>query len=312
MPDNWWQHDETVGPAPKASPGAGDWWAQDETVQARPAGPPAKGPNQVLRNQPAETTGQMVKGLLKRQVMRSATGGAFDTWEDASDWFFGTKERRELQAEGIGGFQPTPSKMAQSVVFEAGPMVGEALPMMAGMGGSAPAAARWAASHPRVVNAALGAAPGVLEGNPKAAAYGAAAGVILGGRKAKAAEETATALAELRAATAEAKAAASAARGPAPAVPAEAPPMAPEPAPVPARVAPAADPGKAAAAAHNRTMAFAKEAAQSNPKIGQKIWMELDEAGAPVRLLTPDQAGAAARRGLPTTWVKNLWASSAR
>jgi hypothetical protein len=56
-------------------------------------------------------------------------------------------------------------------------------------------------------------------------------------------------------------------------------------------------------------MTFAKEAARSLKVRGEKIWMELDEAGLPLRVLTPDQAGAAARAGKATTWVKNLWAS---
>jgi len=54
-------------------------------------------------------------------------------------------------------------------------------------------------------------------------------------------------------------------------------------------------------------MAFAKEVAQKNPKVGEKIWIELDKGGAPVRYLTPDQAGAAKRAGKATTWIKNLW-----
>jgi hypothetical protein len=68
----------------------------------------------------------------------------------------------------------------------------------------------------------------------------------------------------------------------------------------------AASPGAARAAGHKQVMEFAKEAAKKR-KLGEKIWMELDEAGAPVRVLTPDQAGAAARAGKATTWVKNLW-----
>jgi hypothetical protein len=61
-------------------------------------------------------------------------------------------------------------------------------------------------------------------------------------------------------------------------------------------------------AQHKALMSFAKQIAERNPKVGEKIWMLLDEAGSPVKLLTPDQAGAAARKGLSTTWVKNLWA----
>lgn len=64
--------------------------------------------------------------------------------------------------------------------------------------------------------------------------------------------------------------------------------------------APAAAPGVSS------IMSFAKQAAQG-AKLGQKIWMELDASGAPIRVLTSDQAAAAARAGRATTWVKNLW-----
>jgi len=66
-------------------------------------------------------------------------------------------------------------------------------------------------------------------------------------------------------------------------------------------------PGAQRSAQHARLMSFAKEAASKSSKLGEKIWMLLDEAGAPLRVLTPDQAGAAARAGQATTWVKNLW-----
>jgi hypothetical protein len=62
-------------------------------------------------------------------------------------------------------------------------------------------------------------------------------------------------------------------------------------------------------ASQNELMSFAKTASAKNPKIGEKVWMELDPGGHPFRVLTPDQAGAAARAGRPTTWVKNLWGS---
>lgn len=62
-----------------------------------------------------------------------------------------------------------------------------------------------------------------------------------------------------------------------------------------------------AAAKHKALMTFGKEVATRNPKVGEKIWMLLDDAGNPVKELTPGEAGAAARKGLKTTWVKNLW-----
>lgn len=75
-------------------------------------------------------------------------------------------------------------------------------------------------------------------------------------------------------------------------------------APVASAAAPAA---KAVADNAGSLMQFGKEAAARNPKLGEKIWILLDGAGKPLRVLTPDQAGAAARAGEPTTWIKNLW-----
>lgn len=54
-------------------------------------------------------------------------------------------------------------------------------------------------------------------------------------------------------------------------------------------------------------MRFGREAAAQNPKIGEKIWVLLDDAGMPIKTLTPGEAAAAARLGKPTTWIKNLW-----
>lgn len=67
------------------------------------------------------------------------------------------------------------------------------------------------------------------------------------------------------------------------------------------------DKGAAAAAEHKRLMAFAKEIAAKNPRAGERIWVELDAAGVPIRHLTPDQAGAVTRRGGRATWVSNVW-----
>lgn len=58
---------------------------------------------------------------------------------------------------------------------------------------------------------------------------------------------------------------------------------------------------------HNELMAFGREVAKRNPKLGEKIWLLLDDAGKPVQYLTDAQAGAAKRAGKATTWVKNLW-----
>ena len=50
---------------------------------------------------------------------------------------------------------------------------------------------------------------------------------------------------------------------------------------------------------------FAKEIAKSDPKVGEKIWMELDEAGTPIRRLTPGQASRVPENR--KAWIKNLW-----
>lgn len=65
--------------------------------------------------------------------------------------------------------------------------------------------------------------------------------------------------------------------------------------------------GSAGASDKAALMQFGKEAAARDPKIGEKIWVLLDKAGNPVKVLTPDQAGAAKRAGEATTWVRNIW-----
>jgi hypothetical protein len=51
---------------------------------------------------------------------------------------------------------------------------------------------------------------------------------------------------------------------------------------------------------------FAKREAPGAAR-GEKIWVELNEAGKPVRVVTPGQAGAVTRRGGTATWVEKLW-----
>lgn len=65
-----------------------------------------------------------------------------------------------------------------------------------------------------------------------------------------------------------------------------------------------AEDSKTAFDAAKTVRAFAKES--GSKKAGEKIWMLLED-GKPSKILTPDQAGAAARKGLETTWVKNTW-----
>ena len=231
-------------------------------------------------------------------------------WESVRQSIFGSPEREELKDTGIG-LNPTTADMANyaAVVGSMGgtAAVGSAL---GGVRGPLGAAAKWVGAHPRTVAAATGALPGALEGDVSTSAKGAAIGAVLGAGGKSATDIMRTAK-DLMAAgkSAEARALIEAVRrmGAAEAPVAAA---AVEKAVVPA-VARVLDKGRAAAGAHKALMDFAKGIAEENPKVGQKIWMLLDDAGAPVKMLTPDQAGAAARKGLKTTWVKNLWGSAA-
>lgn len=203
-------------------------------------------------------------------------------------------------------------------------------------GGAAPGIARRVAAsvarNPVKVSAALGAVPGIRRGNPVQALEGAAlsavaARVARGGGRAPRAGAKAT-QEELDTFAREISAPATSrtpfperglppppvippipGRTAAPAAPA-ATPATTTPASVPAAraaAAPTVDPGRAAASSHKALMTFAKQVAKDDPKVGEKIWILLDKAGAPIKRLTPDQAGAANRAGQPTTWVKNLW-----
>lgn len=251
-------------------------------------------------------------------------------WDAARQAIFGSPDREEAKAAGLG-LQPTPADMAGAAMaggaFFGGPMA--AAGALRGAGGVVGAAGRWAAANPAKAGAVAGAIPGVLHGDVTEAVVGAAGAAATGGvgsrisavrklfggksappaaRPAPAAPSNLTpesARAQAQALSAEgrheeARAVIDALRQKGSAAPVQAATAAPTPKP---------DAGRAAATAHNSLMAFAKDIAKSNPKVGQKIWILLDEAGQPVRQLTSDQAGAAARKGLKTTWVKNLWSA---
>lgn len=66
--------------------------------------------------------------------------------------------------------------------------------------------------------------------------------------------------------------------------------------------------GRAVKPDYPAVLDFAKNAGKGGKK-GEKIWMLLDDAGKPIKRLTPDQAGAATRAGQPTTFFSNLWGS---
>lgn len=76
-------------------------------------------------------------------------------------------------------------------------------------------------------------------------------------------------------------------------------------APAPAKAAAkTASAGTVRAAQHKQIVAFAKQEAK-DAKFGEKIWMELDGAGDPIRILTPGQASAVSESS--KTWIKRLW-----
>lgn len=215
-----------------------------------------------------------------------------------------TPDKRAFTQEDFNRHMlPDPKVVAAAAPIAAGialgPMVG-ALPIRGALG----AVGRWAAANPAGAGAISGAIPGVLRGDLREAAIGAGAGAVgipaIGG-----AAGAATALARkvlgpaARAAPRAAKAIKATTKAAAPAAKAVT-----EAAPAAAK---AVDRGKAVAAKHAATVAFAKDIAARNPKVGEKIWLLLDKQGNPTKWITPDQAGAAARRGEATTWIRNLW-----
>ena len=66
----------------------------------------------------------------------------------------------------------------------------------------------------------------------------------------------------------------------------------------------AASPGAVRAAEHKQLVAFAKQEAKGY-KAGEKVWMELDKSGQPVRVITPGQASALDES--LKTWIKKAW-----
>lgn len=280
MPDNWWESSR------KVESDGGDWWKDSPA-----GGGTGGGPLPALADR---------KSVLSAAEPQSAWS---KSWDAVNDWFFGSPERRELQAAesdpktatGIG-MTPSPAQMAKSGAVMAS-MVGPAAvaslrhsPILAEEAAAvAPqatsAVGRWMGSHPRLRNAAVGALPGLAEGDLRSAKYGAAFGALFGPAGKAVAESAPAARAAVEKVVSKAAA------------------------PVAAK---AADLGRAAAERHAAVVAFAKQVAATNPKIGQKIHILLDEAGKPLKWLTSDEAGAAKRAGLPTTFIKNLWGSASK
>lgn len=227
----------------------------------------------------------------KSELRNSAPRSGYSIlWDQVRDQIFGTPEHQQARAEGLP-VEPSPAEMAGTALTGfsmvggpgvAGQVLSRAAPALGKLPGIPGAVARWAGAHPRTTLAAVNAAPSLAKGDLESAAVMAGVGALEGtalGAVAKGAKGGAKAVAEKVIESA-------------------------KPAKVAATVA---DRGRAAATAHTELMAFAREVAKGNPKVGAKIWILLDDAGKPVKTLTADQAGAAARKGQKTTWVRNLW-----
>jgi hypothetical protein len=302
MPEKWWEA------APVEDKSGGNWW--DSAPQVAP-------------NFPGK------EASFSQGKPESAWHSA---WSSVRDSMFGTPEHQQARAEGLP-VDPPPSEV-YGAMAEGALMLGgaEAAPMaLSGARGIMGKAGRWALSNPSKTGAIIGAVPGAIRGNPREAAAGAVAGAgggavsrikalrgLIGGGEAAAPSVTGTAeevYAQAKALVAAGKT--DEARAVIDAVRANAGNVAPEvaaamPAVTQAPVVPIKpDAGRAAAGAHRRLMDFAKGIAKEDPKIGEKIWILLDDAGEPVKRLTSDEAGAAARKGQRTTWVKNLWRAGA-
>jgi hypothetical protein len=79
---------------------------------------------------------------------------------------------------------------------------------------------------------------------------------------------------------------------------------APTSAPAPKPASPGAVRSAAHVAERKVLVAFAKPLAKSH-KFGEKVWLELNAAGEPVRVMTPGQASRVAESA--KTWIKKLW-----
>ena len=65
-------------------------------------------------------------------------------------------------------------------------------------------------------------------------------------------------------------------------------------------------PGAVRAAQQRRFVSFARQEAKGH-KFGEKVWMELNEAGEPIRVMTPGQASAVPAS--MKTWIKKRWSN---
>lgn len=265
----------------------------------------------------------------------SGHGKPDDLWTQASrairgalggDAVFGHPDRAEAKAAGIG-LQPTPYDMVDSLVTAGGVMSGAAAGAEAINGGlrlvqagrgairAIPAIARASPNLAAQIGTSGGGYLGYKVGGAKGAAVGAALGGLAAGRMARPEVPLETALMDAATKGGATKAAnlakkVEAAAAVAQARKAESVAKAAQSVASEASTAKAAMPAlqgaeksKAAFDANKAARDFAKA---NSKKQGEKVWMLLED-GKPSKILTPDQAGAAARKGLETTWVKNTW-----
>jgi hypothetical protein len=302
--EKWWEAD------PVDQGGGDDWWKADAAANDTGPAPPA------LAGRRSELRQGRAPSILERG------------WEAARQAIFGSEDREEAKAAGVG-LQPTPADMAEAGMaagaFFGGPAA--VAPALRGAAGVVGRVGSWAAAHPKTAGAIADGAPELLRGDVSGAVMEAGRGVVggavleQGGKILKRARgavgaaaaapdlpsDPAEALRQARALAAagrneEARALVDAARRSPPAIPPRVPPSA-APAraatPPPTAAAPAAAPvdrGRAVATSHNEMMAFAKKIASDDPKVGERIHLLLDSNGKPIRRLTRDEAGSVTKR----------------
>lgn len=240
-------------------------------------------------------------------------------WETVRQAIFGSPERAELRDTGIG-LQPTPADMVKTGLagasFAGGTAAGAAgLARVPGAVGAVGRAVRPMVTLPiagGVGTAAYKLATG--SGLPEAVIEGATTGLAMKGASLAGAASKLPGVAGKvgRLASAVTKPTTAPKATPKAATPARNTPIrkattAPKAEPKVETPVPKVDRGKAAAAQHKANVDFAREVAKREPKVGEKIHILLDDAGNPVKYLTPDQAGAATRAGKPVTWVRNMF-----
>lgn len=102
--------------------------------------------------------------------------GAFETWKDATDFYFGPENNSAADLERDKGVFHGMATMALGAPLPGA--ASDAVGVAERYGGKASA---WMAAHPRMAHAAMGAIPGALDRNPREALIGGVTAVVLGG-----------------------------------------------------------------------------------------------------------------------------------